>query len=321
MTIPVSPKDALLVYPAILIGLLVVATIAGQTLARFVSREKAQSTLKNINARVISWWVMLFIFGLAVLTGGKASVILFGIISFLALREFITLTPTRRSDHRSLFWLFFIIIPINYALLYFQRYGTYSIFIPVYAFLLIPIRSLLQDDPEDFVQRMGTIHWGLMVCVYCLSYAPALLILSVPGWGGDGRHLLFFLVMVTQLNDVSQYLWGKTLGRRHIAPTVSPNKTLAGLIGGVLTSGVVAAACSPLTPFPLWEAACVGMGIALLGFFGDLTMSAVKRDRGVKDFGQMIHGHGGIMDRMDSLCFAAPIFFHYTRFFHVFGGQ
>ncbi len=318
MTIPVSPKDALLLYPAILVGLLVVATVAGSLARWLVKHDGALKTIKNINARVIAWWVMLFIFGLAVVTGGNASLILFAIISFLALREFITLTPTRRSDHRALFWLFFIVIPANYVLLYYQRYGIYSIFIPVYAFLLIPIRSLLQDDPEDFVQRMGTIHWGLMICVYCLSYAPALLILSLPGWEGDGRHLLFFLVMVTQLNDVSQYLWGKILGKRKIAPTVSPNKTLAGLIGGVLTSAVVAGACSPLTPFPVREAAAVGVGIALLGFFGDLTMSAVKRDRGVKDFGQMIHGHGGIMDRMDSLCFAAPIFFHYTRFFYGF---
>ena len=136
--------------------------------------------MANLNARINAWWLMVAVFGGALLVGRIASVVLFALMSFLALREFVTLTPTRRGDHRSLFWAFFVILPVHYWLLAVQWYGLLVIFIPVYAFLFIPIRSALAGDSECFLERTAKIQWGLMVCVYFVSHAPALTIARHP---------------------------------------------------------------------------------------------------------------------------------------------
>jgi phosphatidate cytidylyltransferase len=233
------------------------------------------------------------------------------------LREFITLTPTHRGDHRALFWIFFVFTPLQYVLIWKQWYGLFSILIPVYAFLYIPIRVSMAGDTSQFLERTAKIQWGLMVCVFCLSHAPALLILRIPGYEGQNAKLVFFLILVAQLSDVFQYVWGKLLGKRRIAPNVSPNKTWEGLIGGGLTAVGLGTALHGVTPFTPLQAAGLSALIVLMGFWGGLTMSAIKRDRGVKDYGSIIMGHGGVMDRIDSICFAAPIFFHVTRYFFV----
>ena len=309
------PTETAWMFGSVL-GLLAVASVVGFVLSRTVKSDSGAATVKNLNARTKSWWLMVAFFALAMLTRGIGSIVLFAVMSFLALREYVTITPTRRSDHRALFWAFFVILPLQYYFLAIRWYGMFSVFIPVFGFLLVPVRTVLKDDYESFLARTAEIQWGLMVCVYFVSHAPALLMLDIPGYEGRNMSLLFFLVMVVQLSDVLQYLWGKGLGRRKIAPNISPNKTIAGLVGGVLSASLVGMALWWATPFGMFEALGVSLLIASMGFFGDLTMSAIKRDRGVKDYGTLIRGHGGIMDRIDSLCFAAPVFFHYTRYFH-----
>ncbi|HRG56076.1 MAG TPA: phosphatidate cytidylyltransferase, partial [Lacunisphaera sp.] len=239
---------------------------------------------------------------------------LFGFMSFFALREFITLTPTRPGDHRTLFWAFFIITPLQYYLVAMEWYGLFSILIPVYAFILVPTRSALAGDSEHFLERTAKIQWALMVCVYCVSHVPALLTLKVKGYEGQNAKLLLFFVLVMQISDVLQYVWGKTFGRHAIVPTISPNKTVEGFWGGVLSATAIGTALWWATPFKWWEAGLFSFLLTLMGFFGGLVMSAIKRDRGVKDYGTMIEGHGGVMDRIDSLCFAAPVFFHLVRY-------
>lgn len=301
-----------------ILGFLLIASIAGAVLARAArhpGREAMRATVANINARIRAWWVMSAIFALSIATGGIGSIVLFGLLSFLALREFITLTPTRRADHRTLFWSFFVITPLQYLLLADRWYGLFAIFIPVYAFLFVPIRIVIEGDTERFLERAAKIQWGLMVCVYCVSHAPALLILKIPGYEGQNGKLLLFFIVVVQLSDVFQYIWGKLVGGPRIAPTVSPNKTWSGFVGGIATATALGAGLSWLTPYTRFQAAQVSLLIALLGFAGGLTMSAIKRDRGIKDFGAVIEGHGGILDRIDSICFAAPILFHVTRFY------
>lgn len=298
------------------LALLAIASVVGFILKKTARSESSAKTIKNLNSRINSWWVMVVFFSIALLTRGIGSIILFAITSFLALREYITITPTRRSDHRALFWVFFIILPLQYYFLYIEWYGMLSIFIPVFAFLFIPIRTLLKDDSERFLERTAEIQWGLMVCVYFVSYAPALLMLDIPNYENQNANLLFFLVMIVQLSDVSQYVWGKALGKRKIAPNISPNKTVAGFVGGVLTASLIGMGMWWVTPFGIFEAFGISLLITIVGFFGDLTMSAIKRDRGVKDYGTLIRGHGGILDRIDSLCFAAPVFFHCTRYFY-----
>ncbi len=297
------------------LSLLSVFSVAVLVLNARARSEPAKATVANLSQRTVAWWVMCAIFGLAIVTGGTGSVVLFGLASFLALREFITLTPTRRSDHQALFWAFFLIIPVQYYLVGVEWYGLFTIFIPVYAFLFIPIINAINGDSERFLERTAEVQWGLMVCVYLVSYVPALLILKLPGYEGQNAKLLVYFVVVVQLSDVLQYVWGKLIGRRQIAPRISPNKTWEGFVGGIACATLVGTALFWVTPFNAWQSALMSLTITLMGFFGGLTMSAIKRDRGVKDFGTLIQGHGGIMDRIDSLCFAAPVFFHLTRYF------
>jgi phosphatidate cytidylyltransferase len=294
---------------------LIVASLIGRSLAKRPGDEKWKSTVGNIIARIRAWWVMVAVFGLALVLGRIGSVALFGCISFFALREFLTLTPTRPGDHRTLFWAFFIITPLQYWLVASQWYGLFAILIPVYAYLFVPLRSAMSGDCERFLERTAKIQWALMVCVFCVSHAPALLMLKIDGYDGENLKLLLYLVIIAQLSDVLQYVWGKTLGRHKIAPLVSPNKTWEGFIGGIATTTAIGAALWWATPFTPLQSAGMSLAITLMGFAGGLVMSAIKRDRGVKDYGSMIEGHGGVMDRIDSLCFAAPVFFHLVRYF------
>ncbi|MGZ5023961.1 MAG: phosphatidate cytidylyltransferase [Chthoniobacterales bacterium] len=298
------------------VALLAIATIIGRILKARTTSESGHKVVDNLNARINAWWIMSAIFAAALFIGTIGTVILFALMSFLALREFITLTPSKRGDHRALFWAFFIILPLQYILIARQWYAMFSIFIPVYAFLFIPIRTAIAGDTERFLERTAKIQWGLMVCVYFVSYAPALLTLEIPGYPKQNAKLLLFFALVAQGNDVLQYVFGKLLGKRPIAPKVSPNKTLEGFLGGTLAASLLGMALWRVTPFSPLAAFGMSLAITLMGFFGGLTMSAIKRDRGVKDYGELLPGHGGMMDRIDSLCFAAPVFFHLTRYFY-----
>lgn len=299
-------------------GIVALLALASLVTALLKSRQPAGTVnpvIANLDARVRAWWVMVAIFSAALFTGGLGSVILFALTSFFALREFLTLTPTRPADHRALFWAFFVVVPLQYVLVAQRWYGAFAIFIPVYVFLFIPIRCALGGDAQHFLERTAKIQWALMVCVYCVSHVPALLMLEIPGFSGANARLVLFLVLVAQISDVLQYVWGKLFGRHKIAPVLSPSKTWEGFIGGILSASAVGAALWWATPFNPWQAAALSLVITIMGFFGGLVMSAIKRDRGVKDYGNLIEGHGGVMDRIDSICFAAPVFFHLVRYY------
>jgi phosphatidate cytidylyltransferase len=296
--------------------LLVLASVVGWLLSRRVTSGPGRATVENINARIRAWWVMAVLFMIAIVTGAAGSILLFCFISFLALREFVTLARTRPGDHRALFWSFFVVTPLQYYLVWIQWYGLFSILIPVWVSILLAIRTALAGDTESFLERTATNQWGLMICVYFLSYTPALLMLRIPGFANQNAKLMFFLVLVTQLSDVLQYVWGKSIGKRRIAPAISPNKTWEGLVGGVVCTTAIGAGLWWATPFAPGAAALMALMATIMGFAGGLIMSAIKRDRGVKDYGSLIEGHGGVLDRIDSLCFAAPVFFHLTRFFY-----
>jgi phosphatidate cytidylyltransferase len=298
-----------------ILGLLLLASVIGAMLQRSAKSGSARATIANLNARTRAWWKMCAIFAVTLLIGRIGSLVLFGLLSLLALREYITLIPTRRGDHRTLLWVFFIITPLQYWLIGIRWYGFFAIMIPAVAFLLIPTRIALDGDTSHFLERAAKIQFGLMICAYCLSHAPALLMLSIRGFEGHNARLLLYLVLIVQLADVLKYTWGKLFGRHKIVPLVSPNKTWEGFIGGVLSVTAVGAALWWATPFTPLQSAGMSLMIALLGAAGGLVMSAIKRDAGVKDFGAMIEGHGGILDRIDSLCFAAPVFFHLVRYF------
>lgn len=299
-----------------LFGVLVIASGIGFLLHRLYGNTPAAATIENLNARIRAWWVMIGLIGIAFLFGKPGVIVLFAFASFTALREFVTLTPTRRGDHLALAGAFFIVLPVQYWLIWIDWYGLYAIFIPVYVFLLLPIVAALRGDTRHFIGRVAEIQWGLMISVFCVSHVPALLTLPIPGYEGGHLLLIAFLVLIVQGSDVLQYVWGKLLGRHKIAPLLSPSKTVEGFVGGVLSATVLGAVLWRITPFGSpWQAGLMALLITLMGFCGGLVMSAIKRDRGVKDWGQMIEGHGGMLDRLDSVIFSAPIFFHVTRYF------
>ena len=285
--------------------------------------------LESFHLRVRAWWILFAVLAAAFLFGDVATIVLFGLISFWALREFITLTPTRPGDHLALFWVFFVFTPLQYVLVGTGYYGLYSIVIPVYAFLFIPARIALAGDYKRFLERTAKIQVGLLICVYCLSYAPALLTLKLPPLDngdpdtGGGVRLLFFFVLIVQLSDALQYAWSQVPSKHVIVPSINTTRTWEGLLGGTVSVTLVGAVLWWATPFHgvhWWMAALMSAVISLMGFAGGITMSAIKRDRGVKDYGTLVEGHGGVMDRIDSLCFAAPVFFHCTRWFLVLTG-
>ncbi len=293
-----------------------------------LSDEQHESLTRNLKQRTCAWWIMIGVLGAGLALGETALVALFAALSFVGLREMLRLIPEEDRDPGLLPSLMVITL-MHYLFLWRHWYGLYSIFIPVYAFLFLPAVSALRARVHGFGRRAASVQWSLMVSVYAISYVPALLQLpvaieqgrataegSAPGSGGtEAAALLLFMVIVVQGSDVLQYVWGKTLGRHPIAPTVSPNKTWEGFVGGVLSATALGAALWWATPFTPWEAAAISLLSCGMGFVGGLVMSAIKRDAGIKDFGTLIPGHGGIMDRFDSLAFAAPIFFHVTRFF------
>ncbi|TWU47588.1 Phosphatidate cytidylyltransferase [Rubripirellula tenax] len=319
---------------AVILGTLVIASIVGLILAR---REKIgieSAIVRRFNHKLRVWWMMVAIFTFGLLLGRIGVVMMFGLVSFWALREFITMTPTRRGDHRTLFWVFFIFTPLQYVLIALgstppgslgghkgiDYYDFYSIMIPVYASLFIPARAAIAGDYKRFLERCAKIQFGLLICVYSLSYAPALLdlrLVQTDGtvWKGSTASVLVFFVLIAQLASVFERAWGKLAGRHMIAERINSSRTWEGFVGSMVTTGLVAAALYWATPFYPWEAGILGAVATVMASAGTMTMSAIKRDRGVTDTGTLVQGHAGVLDQIDNICFAAPVFYHLTRFF------
>ncbi len=298
-------------------GLLILGALAlssaGVALLR---RAQPSRDFSELAARVKAWWIMAAVFFGAIAASARVSLVFFAFLSFWALKEYVTLLKTRPADHRALVWAF-LAVPIQYLWVGLGWYGMFVVFIPVYMFLILPIRLVLAKQTAGFVASASQIQWGLMAFVFGLSHLGMLLALPAVGKPpANGRTLLLFLVVVTELSDVFQYVWGKTFGRHKILPSVSPNKTWEGFLGGIITTALISLLLRFLTPFAVLETIGMALVITVAGFFGGAVMSAVKRDFGVKDFGELIPGHGGMLDRVDSLCYAAPVFFHCVRYFY-----
>ncbi|HCJ7757512.1 phosphatidate cytidylyltransferase [Citrobacter freundii] len=295
---------------AVIFALLLIATVVNGLL---VWRRPGKDW-RELTLRIRTWWVIIVLFSLAILSPRWLALIFFALVSFMALKEFLTLAPSRQTDRMPLLWMF-IAIPINYWLIGINWYGMFVVFIPVYAFLFLPVRMVIAGDTQGFLRFVSQHHWSLMTTVFAFSHVAFLLVLPDDG-KQTGALLVLFLVGLTEFNDIAQYLWGKSIGRIKVMPKVSPNKTLAGLVGGVVTTTLMAAVLGPvMTPLNLPLSLLAGFIIGLSGFCGDVVMSAIKRDIGVKDSGTLLPGHGGILDRLDSLIFTAPVFFHFIRYF------
>ncbi len=324
---------------ALTIIFLTVLLAIGQFLKRQPETNFDPAIIRTFNKRVVASLTMCVVLVVALLAPTNVlTVILFGLISFWALREFITMTPTRRGDHRTLFWVFFLFTPLQYVFvglipdnyLTLDRMNAFTLFtlvIPVYGMLFIPARIAFTSDHKRFLERSAKIQFGLLICVYALSHAPALLYLDLKSFAGGGLQpwrgspagLLFFLLVMVQVSDMLQFIWDRVAGQRIIAETIHPTKTWEGLIGAACSTmlvGIIVQLLLPeVTPFTWHGAGFMALLISVMASSGGMTMSAIKRDRKVKDYGTLIQGHAGVLDRIDSLCFAAPIFFHVTRVF------
>lgn len=287
-------------------------------------RHRENTTVANLSARIKAWWIMAAVLTAAFLAGNNFVILLFAMVSFACLREFMTVTRSPRADRVAMLAAFFVILPLQYYFVWRRWYGLFFIFVPVYVFLVLPILAALRADSTNFLGRIAVTQWGVMISVYCVSYVPALLTFPVPGncqrspdldaCQERAALLAVFLLMISQASDVMQYVCGKLLGRHKISPVISPSKTVEGFAGGLVCTAILGSLLSWITPFGPLQAAAMALVISLTGFLGGLVMSAIKRDRGVKDWGNLIEGHGGMLDRVDSVCFAAPVFFHLSNY-------
>jgi phosphatidate cytidylyltransferase len=292
---------------------LLIASVIGRVLKTSVARDRPHGVIDNLNARIRAWWVMVAVCALAFLLGRVGVTLLFLFISGVALREFAGLRSLREGVRAPLVAGCFVVLPVQYLLIQQGWFGLYAIFVPICAFVILPLISAASGAAGEVAERVARMRWGLMICVYCISFVPALLTLDIPGYAGRNLLLIVFLTLVVQSSDVLQYVWGMLIGRRKVAPVVSPSKTWEGLVGGVASATALGAALYWITPFAPSQAALLALSVNTLGFLGGLMMSAIKRTRGVKDWGGLIDGHGGMLDRLDSLVFAAPVFFLLTR--------
>lgn len=301
---------------AIVVGILVIATI----IVTALRQKDTGNNYKELSDRVKSWWIMIAIFSFALLSSPVISVIFFALISFLAFKEYVSIIPLRRVDRRVLL-LGYLAIPIQYFFVANGLYGLFIVFIPVWIYFLLPFFLIMTGQTDGFLKSVSAISWGLMITVFAVSHAA--LLMQLPLNMGDGTHvvggaaLVLFLAVLNQGNDVAQYVWGKLFGKHKIVPSVSPNKTWEGFVGGVITTTIMSVLLGMiLTPFSITFSIAVGVLLGVTGFIGDVTFSALKRDLKIKDAGSFIPGHGGILDRIDSLSLSAPLFFHMVRYFY-----
>ena len=296
-----------------IVGLLIAATL----IIVFKHLVKPSKEDYELGLRMRSWWVMAGFFILVIAMSRELTILFFVLISALALKEYFNIIPKRHAD-RPVLVLAYLAIPLQYLWVWLEWYGMFIIFIPVYMFLFLQLGMILKGETRGFLKAIGTLHWGLMTTVFSLSHAANILALpDAVNPVANSAALLLFLVFLTQFNDVMQYVWGNLVGGVKIVTKISPNKTLSGLLGGVATTILLAWLLAPyLTPLIRWEAVAAGAIIGIGGFLGDVAISALKRDIGIKDTGNLIPGHGGILDRVDSLTFTAPLFFHFVYYLH-----
>jgi len=307
----ISLSGEIQIVIGVILGILVVSSLLFWTYGLF----KSSPGLTELKMRTKSWWAMATLFLMAALISPIITYIGIGFLSFAALREFYSVIQLRRTDRVGMLFCY-LAIPIQYTLAYMGWYELFIIFIPVFMFIWIPFVLVLSGETKMIMTSMAGLPTSIMLCVFGLSHMAYLISLpSIEGFAAGGKGLLLFLIFITQMNDVMQFVWGKLLGRNKILPKISPNKTWEGFLGGLLSSIVIGYFMRFLTPLSELEVILVSFLIAGVGFIGDVIVSAIKRDMGVKDMGGAIPGHGGVLDRIDSLSMTTPIFFHMVYFF------
>lgn len=315
-----SPSHQVGLLFVLVFGILTLISVAAFAMSLKDTHEDDLHTekLKEFNGVLRTSWLMSTVFWIGWTLGETVATVLFALVAFLALREFITLSPTRQGDHRSLVLAFFVVLPMQFALVIFRRFDLVTVFIPVYVFLAIPVVSALANDPQRFLERNAKLQWGIMVCVYGISHVPALMLLKFPNYEGKNAFLVFFLVFVVQTCMIVEYLVGRKLQRAPSAPNVSKSFNWTSWLIAVVAASLLGGLLAGLTPFKPAQAVAMAFIACVSGSLGHLVMKALKRDRGIPNWGHRgvgVTGASGLLDRVDALCFGAPIFFHSVRWY------
>lgn len=301
----------------IVFGLLAIATAVAVTRSLRDMQPDKQAAYDSMLHDLRAVWIGTVLFWVSWVSGAFVATLLFAVVSFLALREFITLTHTRRGDHRALLAAFFVVTPVQYVLAGGQYFDLFSVFIPVYAFAALPFLAALGNDPTRFLERTAKIQWGVMVCVYGMSHAPAILLLEFPDYQDRGAFLVLYLVMTVAAAQIVQQWASRRLRRRPVARQISRSFSWRAWAIGALAGGVVGGLLYWVTPFKPPQALLIGFVASGCGTLGALVMQALKRDAGVRHWGgrASVTGAVGLLDRVAPLCFAAPVFFHSVRWY------
>ena len=307
----------------IVFGLLLLASVATFLMsvhdhADDAVAQRRHQNIKSLDGILRTSWLMVLVFWIGWVTGESVALTLFAVVSFFALREFMTLSPTRRGDHRSLVLAFFAVLPLQYWLIATRHFDMFAVFIPVYVFLALPVVSALANDPTRFLERNAKLQWGIMVCIYGMSHVPALLMLKFPGYDNKNAFLVFFLVLVVQVCMVTQHFAARKWPRPPVAPAISQSFHWRSWAIGIVVASVCGALLAGITPWVPGTAFAFSFIACLAGSMGHFVMKALKRDRGIPSWGRQgmsVTGAGGLLDRVDALCFAAPVFFHSARWY------
>lgn len=301
-------KDLLILF-SIIGAMLLIASLIGFRLKQKYQHGVNQQ-IDNLNRRIKSWWFIVFVLILCFLAGQFTTTILFLVISVVSLYEFLTSTCFQLSSNKLYLGLIFSLSVIQYWLVIMDMTAIYVVFLPITVLFLLPfVTHFILKNTVLRIEDLATLRWGLFITVYCLSFIPALFNLNIANYEGKNLFLIIFFILVVQLSDVLQYIFGKLYGKHKIVPMLSPSKTVEGFIGGILSASVIGAFLYWITPFSFLTAGLISLLITVIGFLSGLTLSAIKRNYQIKDWGVLISGHGGVLDRVDSLCFSAPIFF------------
>lgn len=311
---PLTLQETFFAVFAGLVVLFATATALGTWLAGRTQDAVKLAWIGQMNTRIRAAWAIVFLFAVAFAVGDGAVLVFFAIASFFALREFIALTPTRASDHWALVLAFYVVIPVQYVLIAADWYAMYAVFIPVYVFLLLPVVMALRQDTGDYLMRIAKVQWGLMICVYCVSHAPAIVTLNLPGFEGRGALLLVYFLLVVQMSDLLAVIASAAFGRTPLKS--NPNKSREGVLAGGAGTVLLGTALFPMTPFVWWQAALLSLAIVVAGFMGGLVLTSVERSLGARvwtDDGVLLTR--GMLQRLDAITFAAPVFFHLVLYF------
>ncbi|MEI5906772.1 phosphatidate cytidylyltransferase [Bacillus spongiae] len=279
-----------------------------------VKSLKEREDFSTINARVKTWWGMLGVFAIATLFNPTISLISILFLSFFALKEFFSMITTRKVD-RQLFWWAYLAIPIQFYWISIEWYGMFIVFIPVYVFLFLPLPRIIGNGTVGFLRSVSSTQWGIMLMVFGLSHLAYYQVAN-PIYGAN---LVLFLVVLTQANDVVQFLVSIFLGKKRVIPSAHPNITWEGFLLSLMTTTALSTSLySYLTPLDLKFGILSGVIISLSGFLGNLTIWVLKRDLLIGNAEKFQKLKESYLTRVDSLTYSAPIFFHVIRYYFDF---